>query len=105
MEKEIDISFFEKNRPGLLQASSILKMLSNPIRLQILCLLGMKEMSVNEMMTYVSIGQSALSQHLKILRAAELVTFTREHNKLFYRLYNNEVSQIIDVLRKLYCRI
>lgn len=94
---------FSYDVSSLLNASEVLKIMSNPHRLKILCCLEQGECSVNQLVEALDISQSALSQHLKILRSADLVVFRREHNKLFYRIHNANVSKIISLLRELYC--
>jgi len=93
----------EDQLESLMQAANVLKVMSNPSRLKILCYLEEGCLTVNELTERIGKGQSAISQHLKVLREADLVTFNREHNKLHYLLKNSEVTQIISLLRKLYC--
>ena len=50
-------------------AASLLKAMSNPHRLMILCRLGASEASVGDLQTDSGLSQSALSQHLSVLRA------------------------------------
>ena len=54
-------------------AASLLKALANPVRLQILCMLGEGELSVGAINEHVPVAQSALSQHLAVLREDGLV--------------------------------
>lgn len=99
------ISIFEtEDAEALMEAVDVLKILSNPHRLAILCHLGEEELSVNEMVELIGIGQSALSQHLSKLKLMGLVDSRREHNKIFYSLSSKEVEAIIDLLKELYCR-
>jgi DNA-binding transcriptional ArsR family regulator len=50
------------------QASRALKAMSHPLRLKILCVLGDKEVSVQDIVENVGTSQSNISQHLAILR-------------------------------------
>ena len=50
------------------EATRLLKALANEKRLQVLCLLAGGERSVGEMQGLLDLGQSALSQHLAVLR-------------------------------------
>lgn len=88
---------------ALMNVTHILKTLSNPTRLSIVCALEEKDYSVNELVELLNLGQSALSQHLKILREAGLVSFLRDHNKLYYFLSDSKVTKLIKLLRQLYC--
>ncbi|MEW8396645.1 MAG: metalloregulator ArsR/SmtB family transcription factor, partial [Candidatus Thiodiazotropha sp.] len=50
------------------RASRSLKAMSHPLRLKILCTLGGKEVSVQDIVEQVGTSQSNISQHLAILR-------------------------------------
>ena len=85
------------------EASALLKQLSNPHRLMILCSLIDGELSVTELNNRTNLSQSALSQHLASLRSAELVQTRREAQTIFYQLQGNEAIQVIKVLKSIYC--
>lgn len=103
MEKLISI-FDTQEGEALMEAVGVLKLLSNPHRLAILCHLGEGELSVGEIAELVGMGQSALSQHLSRLKKTGLVSFRRDHNKIYYSLSSKEVELIIELLRELYCK-
>lgn len=84
-------------------AASLLKAMSNPHRLMILCRLGASEASVGDLQTDSGLSQSALSQHLAVLRARELVATRREAQTVYYRLSDPAVRQVIEALMKIYC--
>lgn len=87
------------------QAARFLKNISNEQRLLILCILHEQELSVgqlNEMLPKLS--QSALSQHLALLRKEGLVTTRRDSQTIYYRLSSNEATQIIHLLHTLFCK-
>lgn len=88
---------------SLLQAADMLKLLSNPRRLAILCHLVEGEMSVGKLTEVVDLSQSALSQHLSKLRKLGLVSTRREKQTIYYSLTSSEGEAIIDVLHQLYC--
>ena len=86
------------------EASNLLKIIGNPQRLAILCCLREeKEMSVGEITDFLGLTQSAVSQHLAKLRDRDLVVARRDQQTMYYSLSSNEVTEIIKVLRKLYC--
>lgn len=86
-------------------ASKLLKLISNQQRLLILCMLHEREMSVSELNEALpQLSQSALSQHLAILREADLVKFRREAQTIFYSLTESKAVQIIHLLHELYCQ-
>ncbi len=84
-------------------AASLLKAMSNPHRLMILCRLGASEASVGELQADSGLSQSALSQHLAVLRVRELVETRREAQTIYYRLSDPAVRQVIETLMKIYC--
>ena len=85
------------------RAASLLRVMSNPNRLMILCLLLDKECSVSELQAAMPLSQSALSQHLAALRAANLVETRSKAQSKFYRLHGDEASAVIALLHSLYC--
>lgn len=84
-------------------AALLMKQLSSPVRLMILCALDNAELSVNELNDKVALSQSALSQHLAKLRSSGLVATRKDKQSVYYRLAGTEVSQIITVLKRIYC--
>jgi DNA-binding transcriptional ArsR family regulator len=86
-------------------AVDLLKALANPQRLRILCLLIEGERNVSEINGVVSISQSALSQHLAVLREKGLVTTRKQSQTVFYQVAEGPVHQIIETLHDLYCPI
>ena len=84
-------------------ASNLLKVLANESRLLILCQLHGGEKSVNELEDLVGLRQSALSQHLAILRRERLVKTRREAQFVFYSLASNEAKAVMKTLFGLYC--
>jgi len=89
--------------PKARQASDLLKTLSNPNRLLILCHLRKGEMSVGGLEQVIGLGQSALSQHLARLRRDGLVKTRRQAQAIFYRIEGDAASRVIDTLYELYC--
>lgn len=85
------------------EAALLMKQLSSPVRLMILCALDNEELSVNELNDKVALSQSALSQHLAKLRASGLVSTRKHKQSVYYRLAGTEVSQVIAVLKTIYC--
>lgn len=84
-------------------AASLLKAMSNPHRLMILCRLGASEASVGELQADSGLSQSALSQHLAVLRGRGLVQTRRERQTIYYSLSDPAVRQVIETLMKIYC--
>jgi DNA-binding transcriptional ArsR family regulator len=87
-----------------LRASALLKAMSNPVRLLVLCQLAEGEKSVGELEQVVEISQSALSQHLALLRSRGLVKFRRDGQTLFYSLAGREAATLLAALYEVYCK-
>lgn len=85
------------------QAAQLLKTLSNEYRLLIVCTLIDGECSVSELQELMPLSQSALSQHLAVLRKAGLVATRRESQSIFYRVTGNQAIQLIQTLQRIYC--
>jgi DNA-binding transcriptional ArsR family regulator len=85
-------------------AARLLRMLAHEKRLLVLCHLGgVTEMKVGDLVAAVGLSQSALSQHLALLRDEGLVATRREAQTIHYRLADPKVERVIALLRELYC--
>ena len=86
------------------EAASLLRALGNEQRLLILCHLAAQgELSVTAIGERMSLSQSALSQHLGVLREANVVTTTREAQSIRYELSSGAVTRIIEILYNEFC--
>ncbi len=85
--------------------SEILKTLSNPNRLMIVCLLQGKEQTVTELHeTMNNISMAALSQHLSTLKAMGFVDSIKKGQFIYYHLKDQRIIEIINLLKKIYCK-
>lgn len=96
------IQLLEADEPSLGQATALLKAMANENRLRILCLLDEGEMSVTELNKRLNLSQSALSQHLAILRREGIVATRRVSQTIYYSLQGQQARQIINALAKLF---
>lgn len=85
------------------EAAQLLKALANEHRLLILCHLAEGEKSVGELNDRVSVSQSALSQHLSVLRRDGLVATRREAQTIYYRLAEGPATKVVANLHDVYC--
>lgn len=85
------------------EAAGMLRALSNPSRLLILCQLVEREKSVGELETALDLGQAYVSQQLARLRAEGLVAATREGRVMRYRLSDPRITPVIQALYDQYC--
>lgn len=80
--------------------NKILRAVSNEIRLKIISYISVKERSVGEIINCLgSITQSAVSQHLSILREAEIVEIRRDKQTIYYRISEKSKKEIEDLVR------
>ncbi|HET8730635.1 MAG TPA: metalloregulator ArsR/SmtB family transcription factor [Moraxellaceae bacterium] len=85
------------------EAARLLRSLGNPNRLMVLCALSAGEMSVGELNAVVPLSQSALSQHLAVLREDSLVTSRRDGHAVFYSVPDGPALRVLEVLYGTYC--
>ena len=85
------------------EASRLLKVLANEKRLQLLCLLVDGERNVGELNACLDLSQSALSQHLAILRTEGLVEARREGQAVHYSLAPGPAQDVLETLHGIYC--
>lgn len=83
--------------------ASILKMLSNPSRLLILCCIAEQELTVSDINEKVELSQSALSQHLAKLRESQLVKTRRESQTIYYEIADPRIIDLLQLLREKFC--
>ena len=84
-------------------AARLLKVLSNPDRLMLLCRLSQGEASVGELEAELGILQPTLSQQLTVLREEALVETRREGKYIFYRVASPPALAVLKVLYDEFC--
>jgi len=95
-----DIEMMKQNAA---EAAKLMRVLGNDSRLLILCYLDGKELSVSELNRCLDLSQSALSQHLAVLRRDGLVRTRRESQTIYYSLNGTTAISIIRTLHDLFC--
>ncbi len=100
MKHDMDMAALYENAE---KASGLLRTMSNQWRLLILCHLSQGEMSVHQLEDVIGLSQSALSQHLAILRRERLVRTRREAQSIIYSLASPEASAVMQTLYAIYC--
>ena len=85
------------------EAAALLKALASEPRLAVVCSLVGGEQSVGEINARVSLSQSALSQHLAVLRAAGVVETRRASQTIYYSLAPGPAEEILAALYTAYC--
>ena len=83
--------------------SKLLKSMSHPIRLKILCLLQDHEMSVGDIREQVKTTNANVSQHLNILRSQGIIDFRKDANFIYNRITDQRILELIQKMRHLFC--
>jgi ArsR family transcriptional regulator len=78
--------------------SEKLKAIAHPVRLKMVQGLSCNECNVNKIVDKLGLPQSTISQHLAILRKAGVITFRKEGVKTCYKVTDEKVIRIIDIL-------
>jgi DNA-binding transcriptional ArsR family regulator len=85
-------------------ACRLMKVLSNPDRLLLLCELSQGERRVGELETLCGIAQPTLSQQLGVLRDEGLVATRREGKHIHYRIDSPQALAVMRVLYDQFCK-
>jgi DNA-binding transcriptional ArsR family regulator len=96
----MDLKILQKSAKS---ASDLMKVMSNEWRLLILCHLAEEEKSVGSLEKELGLGQSALSQHLAVLRREKLVKTRRDAQSIYYSLNSDDVRAIMATLYERFC--
>lgn len=76
------------------------KFMASPKRIEILFLLGEKEMCVDELATEMTVKVPNISQHLSVMREKGVVDFRREGTKMYYKIANPKTLQACIIMRE-----
>ncbi|OCQ96955.1 ArsR family transcriptional regulator [Nostoc sp. MBR 210] len=67
-------------------------------RLRILSFLAQKEFCVSDLATLLDMSESAVSHQLRNLRAMRLVNYRKQGRNVFYRLHDNHILHLYQVV-------
>lgn len=84
-------------------ACELLKAMSNEWRLMILCQLAEGEKTVGELQHFLGLSQSAVSQHLAILRREKIVKARKHAQSVSYSLAGDEAIMVMATLHDVFC--
>jgi DNA-binding transcriptional ArsR family regulator len=93
----------DKIKASASNACRLMKVLSNPDRLMLLCQLSQGEKRVGELEEILGIVQPTLSQQLTVLREEELVTTRRDGKNIYYQVAKPQVLAVMNVLFEQFC--
>lgn len=82
----------------------MLKTLSNPDRLLLLCQISQGECCVGDLEDALDIHQPTLSQQLGVLRDEQLVSTRRDGKRIYYSMASKEALAIMQVLYAQFCK-
>ncbi|MFM8333267.1 MAG: ArsR/SmtB family transcription factor [Candidatus Methylumidiphilus sp.] len=85
------------------RAAQCLKAMAHPLRLKILCTLGVDKVSVQDIVARVGTTQSNISQHLGVLRDRGILASHKDANRVYYRIDDKRTLQLIGMLQEIYC--
>ena len=86
------------------RVAALLKTMSHPIRLKILCLLQEKEMTVGDIREEVKTTNANVSQHLSLLRGQGILSSRKDANFIYNRIEDPRVLELIASMRQLFCQ-
>ena len=81
--------------PGLAEAAQLFKVLGSESRLHLLRLIDGEPRTVGALVEATGMSQPLVSQHLRTLRQAALVTPSRKGKEVTYRLADQHVTHMI----------
>ncbi|AUM13646.1 ArsR/SmtB family transcription factor [Ketobacter alkanivorans] len=97
------IANLEELRHHAQDAAKLMQALSNPNRLMIMCALSQGEHCVSELNEELALSQSALSQHLAVLRKQGLVSTRRQAQTIYYSVAEGPAMDIVALLHQHFC--
>jgi len=84
------------------QAADLLSLMANEARLRVFVLIMEEEWDVTSLAAAVNLSQSALSQHLKKLRDAKVVSVRRDAQTIYYSCKSDAVQKICNTLNEIF---
>ena len=85
--------------------AALLKSISHPFRLKILCLLQDKEMTVGEISKAINTTDANISQHLTILRHQGIIGTRKQANFIYNRIIDARITRLIETMQGLFCPV
>lgn len=80
-----------------------MKVIAHPLRLKLLCSLSDGALSVQDLVALTDASQSSVSQHLGQLRDKGILQDNRVANRVYYRVCDKKIFEVIGMLREIYC--
>ncbi len=86
------------SKDNLVQTAQFLKIIAEPNRLKILCILQKKDLCVCEIWQNLNLPQNLISHHLKVLKNFKLITSKKEGTKVVYSLHSKIMKKYFSLL-------
>lgn len=103
MKKQLENATLKKMEENCQNVALIMKSLSHPQRLMILCHLSLNEKTVSELEDLCHISQSQISQFLSRMKLEKLITSEKRGLFVFYRIADDRTKKLISSLHKIFC--
>lgn len=81
--------------PDVVVVSEVFASLASPVRVAIIDHLDRQDACVHDLVRLLGLPQPQVSQHLRVLRAADLVVGTRRGREVTYALADEHVAHIV----------
>lgn len=83
------------DEPALNDVAEVFRLLATPVRCGIVLHLADGPKPVHELVASIGVSQTLMSQHLRVLRNARLVSAQRQGREVYYRLADEHVAHIV----------
>ncbi len=80
--------------------AKVCKTMANPVRMEIIYTLKEGEKTVSEMVDIIGVTKSNISQHLSVLKGAEMVRSRRDGQNIFYSIANTKIIDACSLMRE-----
>lgn len=86
------------------EVSQVLKSLSHPVRLKVLCSVLEGERTVTELIEFCEIQQSGMSQFLQRMKNEGLLESRKEGTRVYYGLADPKIKKLLKSIKEIYCK-
>jgi DNA-binding transcriptional ArsR family regulator len=80
--------------------ADVCKTMANPVRMEIIYALKEGEKTVTELVEIMELTKSNVSQHLSVLKGAEMVSTRRDGQNIFYSIANEKIIEACRLMRE-----
>ena len=80
--------------------ADVCKTMANPVRMEIIYALKEGDKTVSELVEAMGLNKSNVSQHLAILKSAEVVDARRDGQNIFYSIANEKILEACRLMRE-----